>query len=88
MLFDLANEASLRLTVDYDEYDEICCAVGSANYGAANQVAALLGGGVIPNNPFTEKVFFDFDPVTKGDNSGITVHYTREGDGTTLESIT
>jgi iron complex outermembrane receptor protein len=88
MLFDLANEASLRLTVDFDEYDEICCAVGSANYGAANQVAALLGGGVIPNNPFTEKVFFDFDPVTEGDNSGITVHYTREGDGRTLESIT
>ncbi len=88
MLFDLANEASLRLTVDYDEYDEICCAVGSANYGAANQVAALLGGKVIPNNPFTEKVFFDFDPVTEGDNSGITVHYTREGDGRTLESIT
>ncbi len=88
MLFDLANEASLRLTVDYDEYDEICCAVGSANYGVANQVAALLGGKVIPNNPFTEKVFFDFDPVTEGDNSGITVHYTREGDGRTLESIT
>ena len=43
MLFDLANEASLRLTVDYDEYDEICCAVGSANYGAANQVAAAAG---------------------------------------------
>ena len=88
MLFDLANEASLRLTVDYDEYDEICCAVGSANYGAANQVAALLGGKVIPNDPFTEKVFFDFDPVSEGDNSGITLHYTREGDGTTLESIT
>ncbi len=88
MLFDLANEASLRLTIDYDEYDEICCAVGSANYGAANQVAALLGGKVIPNNPFTEKVFFDFDPVSEGDNSGITVHYTKEGDGTTLESIT
>ena len=88
MLFDLANEASLRVTVDYDEYDEICCAVGSANYGSANQVAALLGGGVIPNDPFTEQVFFDFDPVTEGDNSGITLHYSKEADGTTLESIT
>ena len=51
-------------------------------------MAALLGGKVIPNDPFTEKVFFDFDPVSEGDNSGITLHYTREGDGTTLESIT
>ena len=88
MLFDLANEASLRLTVDYDEYDEICCAVGSANYGVGNQIQALLGGGIIPNNPFTEKVFFDFDPVTEGDNSGISLHYKKERDGNTLESIT
>ncbi len=88
MLFDLANEASLRLTVDFDEYDEICCAVGSANYGVGNQIQALLGGGIIPNNPFTEKVFFDFDPVTEGDNSGISLHYKKERDGNTLESIT
>ena len=88
MLFDLANDASLRLTIDYDEYDEICCAVGSANYGAANQVAAQLGGGIIPNDPFTEKVFFEFDPVTTGDNSGVSLYYSKENDGITLESIT
>ncbi|MBR51941.1 MAG: TonB-dependent receptor [Gammaproteobacteria bacterium] len=88
LLFDLSDESSLRVTVDYDEYDEICCAVGSANYGAANQVQALMGGGIIPNNPFTEKVFFDFDPVTVGDNSGISLHYKSDNDGKTFESIT
>ena len=78
----------MRVTGDFDEYDEICCAVGSANYGVGNQVQALLGGGIIPNDPFTEKVFFDFDPVTEGDNSGISLHYKKDRDGNTLESIT
>ena len=47
-----------------------------------------MGGGIIPNNPFTEKVFFDFDPVTEGDNSGISFHYKKDRNGKTLESIT
>ena len=88
LFFELSNDATLRVTGDFDEYDEICCAVGSANYGVGNQVQALLGGGIIPNDPFTEKVFFDFDPVTEGDNSGISLHYKKDRDGNTLESIT
>lgn len=88
LYFELSDDASLRVTADYDDYDEICCAVGSANYGAANQVQSLMGGGIIPNNPFTEKVFFDFDPVTEGDNSGISFHYKKDRNGKTLESIT
>lgn len=88
MLFDMENDASLRVIVDYDEYDEICCAVGSANYGPANQIVALMGGQVIPNNPFVEKVFYDFDPVSEGDNSGISLHYKSENDGRIFESIT
>jgi len=86
--FELSNDATLRATIDYDEYDEFCCAVGSANYGTGNFIASLMGGGIIPNNPFTEKVFFEYDPVTEGDNSGISLHYIKESEGTTLESIT
>lgn len=88
LFYELQDNATLRVIADYDEYDEICCAVGSANYGAANQIASLMGGGIIANNPFTEKVFFDYDPVTTGDNSGISFHYTKERDGMILESIT
>lgn len=87
LFFELSNDATLRLTADYDEYDEICCAVGSANYGTGNLIASLMGGGIIPNNPFTEKVFYEFDPTTVGDNSGFSLIYKKEGNGTTLESI-
>jgi outer membrane receptor protein involved in Fe transport len=82
-----SDDLSVRITADYDEYDETCCAVGSAAYGAANQIAAAMGGAVIPNNPFTQKVFFDFDPDTSGDNSGISAHIKYNFNDMVLESI-
>ena len=87
ILLDQSEDLSIRFTVDYDEYDETCCAVGSTAYGVANQIAAALGGGVIPNDPFTQKVFFDFDPNTSGDNTGISAHVTYNFNNMTFESI-
>ena len=87
ILLDQSEDLSIRFTVDYDEYDETCCAVGSTAYGIANQIAAALGGGVIPNDPFTQKVFFDFDPNTSGDNTGISAHVTYNFNNMTFESI-
>ena len=57
ILLQPSDELSIRLTADYDEYDETCCAVGSAAYGVANIIAAAMGGGVIPNDPYTQKSF-------------------------------
>ena len=47
-----------------------------------------MGGGVIPNDPYTQKVFFDFDPDTSGDNSGLTAHIEYGFNNMVLESIT
>ena len=87
ILVQPSDDLSVRITADYDEYDETCCAVGSAAYGVANQIAAAMGGAVIPNNPFTQKVFFDFDPDTSGDNSGISAHIKYNFNDMVLESI-
>ena len=88
LLFAPAEDFSARLTLDYDEFDEICCVVGSTAYGAANQVIALMGGRVIPNDPFTQTAFFDFDPTSKSENGGISLHIEKNFANTTLESIT
>jgi len=88
LLFIPNDDLSIRVTADYDEYDEICCAVGSANYGTANVVTAAFGGQIIPNNPYTEKAFFDFDPISDGDNSGISIYIERDLDNIRIESIT
>ena len=63
LLYVPSDDLSVRITADFDEYDEICCAVGSTSYGTANVVTALFGGQIIPNNPYTEKAFFDFLPI-------------------------
>jgi outer membrane receptor protein involved in Fe transport len=82
-----SDDLSIRLTADYDEYDETCCAVGSTNYGLGNQIAAAMGGGIIANDPFTQKVYYDFDPDTSGDNSGISAHVKYSFDDMIFESI-
>ena len=88
ILLQPSDELSIRFTADYDEYDETCCAVGSAAYGVANIIASAMGGAVIPNDPYTQKVFFDFDPDTSGDNSGLTAHIEYGFNNMVLESIT
>ena len=88
LLYVPSDDLSLRITADYDDYDEICCAVGSTSYGVGNQVTAMLGGQIIPNDPYTEKAFYDFDPTSKGDNSGLSVHIEKNLENATIESIT
>jgi len=88
LLFTPSDDLSVRVTADYDEYDEICCAVGSTSYGTANVVTALFGGQIIPNNPYTGKAFFDFDPISEGDNSGLSIFIEKDLDNIRIESIT
>jgi len=88
LLITPADDLSIRITADYDEYDETCCVVGSTAYGVANQVAALLGGQVIPNDPFSQTAFFTFDPISNGENLGFSMHIEKNFSNTTLESIT
>ena len=82
------DDLSVRITADYDEYDEICCAVGSTSYGPANAIPALFGATIIPNNPYTEKAFFDFNPISDGDNSGLSIYIEKNLDNFRIESIT
>ena len=88
LLYTPSDDLSVRVTADYDEYDEICCAVGSTHYGTANVVTALFGGQIIPNNPYTEKAFFDFDPISDGDNSGFSIYIEKDLENMRFESIT
>ena len=88
LLYVPSDDLSIRITADYDEYDEICCAVGSTSYGTANIVTSLFGGQIIPNDPYTEKAFFDFDPISDGDNSGISMYIEKSLGDIRFESIT
>jgi len=90
LLYQPDEDLTVRMTADYDENDEVCCAVGSVSYGAANliKLAFSPGMGMAANNPFTQEAYFSFDPTSKGDNSGLSVHVTKNLENAVLESIT
>lgn len=90
LLYQPDEDLTVRMTADYDENDEVCCAVGSASYGAANliKLAFTPGMGMAANDPFTQESYFSFDPTSKGDNSGLSVHITKNLENAVLESIT
>jgi len=90
LLYQPDEDLTVRMTADYDENDEVCCAVGSVSYGAANliKLAFSPGMGMAANDPFTQEAYFSFDPTSKGDNSGLSVHVTKNLENAVLESIT
>ncbi|MDB3997095.1 TonB-dependent receptor, partial [Gammaproteobacteria bacterium] len=89
LLYQPDEDLTVRMTADYDENDEVCCAVGSVSYGAANviKLAFTPGMGMAANDPFTQEAYFSFDPTSKGDNSGLSVHITKNLENAVLESI-
>ena len=90
LLYQPDEDLTVRMTADYDENDEVCCAVGSVSYGAANliKLAFSPGMGMAANDPFTQEAYFSFDPTSKGDNSGFSLHVTKNLENAVLESIT
>ena len=88
LLIEAADDLEIRITADYDEYDEFCCQVGNVSAGPAKGVAYALGAQAAPNNPFTDEVHFNFDSFAKGKNSGISVNIVKEMDNMTFTSIT
>ena len=71
-LVELADDVSLRIIGDYDEIDELCCAVVNARLGGAGQAIRALGGQVTnPARPFEGVVFNNFDSTNRIENWGI-----------------
>jgi outer membrane receptor protein involved in Fe transport len=88
LLIETADDLEIRITADYDEYDEFCCQVGNVSAGPAKELAYALGAQAAPNNPFTDQVHFNFDSFSKGENSGISVNIVKEMENMTFTSIT
>ncbi len=71
-LVELPNDVSLRIIGDYDQIDELCCAVVNAQLGAAGQAIRALGGQLTdPDDPFEGVVYNNFDSSNDITNWGI-----------------
>jgi iron complex outermembrane receptor protein len=77
----------LRLIVDAEGLEEICCGVANLLDGPTGDVVRALGGNLVPNDGFAYEGFYDFDPVTEIDTSGVSLELTYDFESVTLTSI-
>ncbi|MEH6610196.1 MAG: TonB-dependent receptor [Halioglobus sp.] len=78
----------LRLIVDAEGLEEVCCGVANLQDGPTGDAVRALGGNLVPNDAFAYEGFYDFDPVTEIDTSGVSLELTYDFESVTLTSIT
>ena len=88
LLIESSDDLEIRVTADYDEYDEFCCWAGNVAAGTTKQITYMLGAQAPPSNPYHDTVYYDHDSTSEGENSGITINIVKEMENMTLTSIT
>lgn len=86
------DDSELRVILDYDEIDEVCCGTANLVNGPAGFALAPLsvvpGQAYIPEDAFNFKHFGNFDTINKGENKGVTVDYKTSIGDIDVRSIT
>jgi len=78
-----------RFIADWDKLDEACCGVANLQNGPTGAAIALVGGSLVPNQPFAYEGFYDFDPTNEIENNGVSLQLDWDlNDYVTLTSIT
>jgi outer membrane receptor protein involved in Fe transport len=88
LLFEPSENMSFRLIGDYDTIDEICCAAANIVNGPTGAVVNLLGGQLVPEDPFSYKVAYNFGSTNEIDNGGVSLQGDFDLGAMTLTSIT
>jgi outer membrane receptor protein involved in Fe transport len=68
-----SDSATLRLIADYDEIDELCCGVANLLAGPTTPAILLLGGRLVPNDPYAREAYLNFDPTNLIKNKGVSL---------------
>jgi len=92
LLFEPADDLTIRLIADYNEIDEVCCSASSLVYGQASQVAIMVaadnGFDTTPVDPWARNLNMNFDPFNKLVGKGVSVQVDKDLGYATLTSIT
>ncbi len=73
MLWLPTDNVTLRLIADFDKLDETCCGVANLVAGPTAFVIGLVGGQLVPNDPFAYENYYDFDSTNKLENKGVSL---------------
>lgn len=90
LYFTPSDDTDVRVIVDYDELDEICCTVGNAVNGPAGAALAFLAGGAPydAEDIYTYRMSTNIDPQTVGENWGAQINWTTDFEAFTFSAIT
>ncbi len=88
LLFRPSDKLELRFIADHEEMDEVCCGVGNLVDGPTGGLIRLIGGELLPEDPFARAQFYDFNPENDIENSGISLQVDYDFETMTLTSIT
>ena len=82
------DNTEVRIIADYDEIDEVCCGVSNLVNGPTGAVIGLLGGQLVPEQPFAYRIAADIDPFNEVENGGISAQIDVDYGSFVLTSIT
>ena len=82
------DNTEVRIIADYDSIDEVCCGVSNLVNGPTGGVIGLLGGQLVPEQPFAYRIAADIDPFNEVTNSGISAQVDVDYGSFVLTSIT
>jgi len=79
LLFEPNDDLSFRVIGDYDEIDEICCVASNLVNGPTGAIVQALVDptgqvpGLVPEDPFSYEVAYNFDSTNAVENSGLSL---------------
>ncbi len=82
------DSTEVRIIADYDSIDEVCCGVSNLVNGPTGAVIGLLGGELVPEQPFAYRIAADIDPFNEVENGGISAQIDVDYGSFVLTSIT
>jgi len=87
LLWAPSDRAEVRLIVDAEEIDEVCCGVANLVDGPTGNIVRALGGDVVGNAPFAYENYQDFDPKNEIETRGASLHLEYDFDNFSLTAI-
>ena len=87
LLFEPADDLSIRMIADYNKIDEVCCVAANVINGPTGPIINALGGQLVPEDPFSYEVYNNFDSENEVENQGISLHIDKNFGAFDLTSI-
>ena len=87
LLWAPSDRGEVRLIVDAEEIDEVCCGVANLVDGPTGGIVRALGGDVVGDAPFAYSNYQDFDPKNEIETRGASLHIEYDFDSFSLTSI-